>query len=152
MPGRFTLTFVDASNEIATASFPGATLDATNLVAQEGLQDALETAVQAITLGNRAKRVRTADIVPFSIVAPSNKSAQRECKLMVVYQDTTTYKRYTCELPTFDLAETKDGSDEVDFESAGKGKDLADAFEAYVVSPMGNAVEVVKMVHVGRRV
>jgi len=152
MPGRFTLTLIDESREISTASFQGVTLDATNLVAQQGLQDALETAVKAITLGNVVKRVRTADITPFSLNAPSNKAAQRECKLLVVVEDTATYRRSTIELPTFDLNETKAGSDEVDFESAGKGKDLADAIEAYCKSTAGNPVEVVKMVHVGRRV
>lgn len=150
MPGRFVLSFIDETRETATASVNGATLNAVNFDAQIALQDALQTAIEAVTLGNVWQLVRQASAVRLTQVPPVSKAAQRECKCLIQYEDAITKKRYGVELPTFDLTLLKLNSDEVDL-TAGAGLALKTAFEAYAQSPYGNDCVILKITHVGRR-
>ena len=68
------------------------------------------------------------------------------------YQDATTFDVYSCEIPGANLT-LLDAADRGRLDlSVGAGADLVTAFEAYVKSKNGNAVEVLEVIHVGRNI
>lgn len=151
MPGRYKMSFLDSSDEVASATINGASLNATNHDAQIALQDTLHAAVGAITLGQIWQYERVAQSHKLSQVKPTNKAAQRECKCLVTYEDTVLFRRYSIELPTFDLLLLKDGTDEMEIES-GAGLAFVNALEAYALSPVTmHPIKVLKVTHIGRR-
>ena len=148
--GGFTLSFIDNSKETAAATFNGADLTAANFDAQIALQDALIAAAADIVMGNQWKLERMAEQERASMAPPVSKEAQREKKWSVLYEDTTTYKRYTVSLPCADLSKLAANSDDADLEE----EDVAafkTAFEAYQLSPDGNAVNILMITYTGRR-
>jgi len=149
MSGGLTMSYVDYGEEVATCTFNGAEMTVLNFEAQASLIDALVTAVEAVVKGTFWKEVRRAVLERSSKVPPVSTDAQRERKWIIIYEDNTTYKHYNTELPCADLSLLKANSDEMDI-SAGAGAALVSAFEDYVLSPDGNAVTVLKVVHVGR--
>lgn len=145
---RLNLTFLDHSGESSRSFFQGASIGAANFDAQIALQDALETAVNAITLCTIHKRTRVASEVRLSATLP-DAGANRESKWLVVYRDNVTLEPYRLEIPGADPALLQDNSDYMDLESVA-GAAFKTAFEDYVKQGevVDNAVtiEYVKMV------
>lgn len=149
MPARLGLKFIDHGREKSTAEFRGVTLTAANFNAQVALQDALSAAVQDITLGNLNQLQRVVDQTDGTNAAPASQNAQRERKFLVSFEDNVNFRRHTLELPTADNSLLIPNTDELNI-TAGAGQAWKDAFEAFQLSPDGNSVTVLKVVHVGR--
>lgn len=145
-------TYRDYGNPGEKSSFrlPVTTLTAANLVAQQTLITALWTAIDAVVLGNIAKRqVIVSDTSPDDTEV-TDPTAQRENKWLARYHDTSA-RKFTAEIPTADLAFLTLGTEFMDL-SAGAGNTLKGAFEDVVVSPAdGSAVVLDSVQFVGRR-
>jgi hypothetical protein len=81
--------------------------DAVTAVSIAGFLAALTTlrsTIDAITLGAQTRNtwVGDADVVPVDVSTLSNL-AQRENKLLITYEDTTTHEQYTLSIGTLDL-------------------------------------------------
>jgi hypothetical protein len=144
------LSYCDYSNEVAWCGFTGETFTAANHDAQVALQATLVAALEDIILGNNYKLERVANVILGTRTPAATKQAQRECKWRVSYEDTTTHVVYSLDLPMADLTLTSTNSDEADPADAAIIAFTA-AFEAYVLSPAGHAVNILGIKHVGRR-
>jgi len=149
MGSKLTMSYIDHSEEVSTCQFPGVELTAANFDATIALMTALKTAVEAVVLGVLWKRIDQAIDTLTTKTPPASTDAQRERKWIIIYEDTVTFKHYNCELPCADLSLLIANTDRMDI-SAGAGAALVTAFENYVKSPDGNAVEVQSVRHVGR--
>jgi len=117
----------------------------------------LQTKTDAITLGTRRKQQWIGDDTVVTNAWPTDRAAQREAKLKVTYQDTTTEQNYTLTIPTidFDVLNFVPGSgDHVLFEGADASdaiKDWVTSFETIAKSPDNDthAVEVIDMQFIG---
>jgi hypothetical protein len=147
---KMVLSYVDHSEEPCTSSFTGADLTAANFDAQIALQDALKTALFGIVLHQPYKDTRVAYQTLASKDPPADSDAQRERKWVISYEDTVTFERYTVEVPMADLTLLDGNTDQADLDNATVAA-FVTAFEAYQLSPNGNAVEIKKITHVGRR-
>jgi hypothetical protein len=126
------VTYLDASTEKAVVTFPMATMTAANHDAQVALVTALLAALPDVTNGTIMehtvveRRVRDSNAVP--------ASGQRELKWLLTYQDDTTKKLYTTELPCADDSAglRMGGKDDADLTNAG-WTDFIAAFNAMVI-------------------
>jgi hypothetical protein len=148
MAGKASWSFVDYDGEVSTMQVHAADLTAANFDAQETLRDALETAVENLTLGNVFKTEK-GNATLYSKAQPESEHAQRETKWLVMYEDDTTYKQHNYEVPTADLEQLPADGKELDL-TAGVGLAFVTAFEAYALSPAGNTCTVQRIIHVGR--
>lgn len=118
---------------------------------------AIQTATDGITLGTRRKQSWTGDLSTISNAWPTDRSAQRESKLLVQYQDDVTEKPYTLTIPTIDYSKLNfiaGGGDNVAFQAPLASAEIiawVTAFEALGRSPDNdlNAVSVIGMRFVG---
>jgi len=145
------ISFLDYSNERSNSRFNVILLTAANYVAWSAALTALYTAIQGITLGTLDKDRRIATVIEYSPVPPADVNAQRERKWLVRYTDNVTGVLYRNELPTADLSLLSGNSDMITVFPAGVLLDFKNAFQAAVVSPDGNAVTLVSLEHVGKR-
>lgn len=111
---------------------------------------ALQTATDAITLGERFQQAWIGDLTTVSNAVPANQAAQREAKLLVQYQGTTSEKPYTLTIPTIDFATLvflPGGGDAVAFTDANGAsagiQAWVTAFEAIASAPDDPAENVV---------
>jgi hypothetical protein len=145
-------TYRDYGNPGEKSSFRLAVvaLTAANLVAQQTAITGLWTAIEAIVLGNIAKRqVIVSDTSPDDTEV-TDPLAQRENKWLVRYHDTSN-RKFTAEIPTADLSQLTLGTEFLDI-STGVGSTFRNEFEAVVVSPADSSAVVVDSVQfVGRR-
>lgn len=143
----------DFSAEVSTVSIRGTTLTSANFDAQLALQATLLAEIAGICLGE-AQASGHSYKTRVSNQPSANGASNREIKWLVTYEDTTTFQQGTYELPMADV-ETEAlrlaGTDLADLTQADMIA-FVDAFEAYALSPVGNAVEVVKIMLVGRNV
>lgn len=146
----FTITYNDFDGETSHARFRGAALTAANFDAQATLRGNLDTAVAAITLGNKA-RTQFGEVAITGAGEATSSSAHRESKWWVQYHDNTTFKTYRMEIPCPDpnALDTNDRK-HAEIGDAGVVDAFVTAFEAYVLSPVGNAVTVDEITWVGR--
>lgn len=152
MTSKYDVNIRDYGRETSTAGFRGTTLNAGNFVAQLALQATLLSTLQDIVLGEVAKTKVVAVETIVSGATPASELAQRENKWLVRYTDNTTGVLYSLEIPTADLAGHLLGNtDQADLTETDMAAFVA-AFEAYVVSPVANAVTVVEILHVGRNI
>jgi len=122
--------------ETASFSVAVATLSAANYVAKRALIQTLSDKIADIVLGNQVLIDVTIDREITGTGPATTVLAQRENKLLIRYHDTTTHKKFTVSIPTFDLTELPDHSEFLDITTAATpGNDLKVAFEAIVVSP-----------------
>jgi len=104
--GDWSLSFLDAGNEIGTVSGVATAIDgddnSSNLGAQQGLWAAFYGAVAAIVLGAAAKR----EYYVTQILDPTlpTNGAAREVKLLTIYKCTATGKKYELSIPTLNPA------------------------------------------------
>jgi len=138
---RHSFSYLDYSNESSSFTVSVEVRDDTNFDAQVTLSDALITATNALTLGNLNNQYLSQGEWGIGSV-PSDVNAQRENKWLVRYEDATTGKKYSVEIPTTDLGNGHllTNSDVANLADAEWVAFIA-AFEAYAVAPdTGNAV------------
>ena len=149
MAGKGTFKWIDFDGQTAQVSFDTTAPIAGNLVAQEALHDALAAAFLDIILGGAVNNEVTLRN-EFAGTKPSTSVAQRNIQWVVTYRDTTTTSEFHVKIPMADI------SDATLFATGTNQWDPADAdwiafvaaFEAYVLSPAGNAVEVLNVAYV----
>jgi len=118
----------------------------------------LETATEGITLGTHRKTQWIGDDTTITNAWPTDKSAQRESKLLVNYWDNTTEKMYQLTIPTIDYSKLvfiPEAGDAVDYYSAAASAELkawVTAFQSFGRSPDDDThnVTVKGMRYVGR--
>lgn len=147
--GRFRISLGDFDSQKRQLSWPTAVVTAANHDAQKTLHDALVAALMDVTLGTLDFEEFVGDreqIRPF--VRAANSVAQVSIEWVVTYEDDTTLAQSSTRVPTADLEDETlltIGTNEWDPADA-KWVQFVTDFEAYVVSPLGNAVSVVKVV------
>jgi len=111
-------------------------------------RDALIAQIDAITNGTTVKFAES-KLTRQTNNMPSDETSARETKMLVSYEDTVTFKRYSVSIPTFDRTTVTmiQGTDLVDPVSLAG---FITAFEGAVVSPDGNPVNVLESRFVGR--
>jgi len=130
MGSFFDLTILDFGGEKTVSKFQGISIGAVNFDAQVILQDALETAVNALTIGTINKRRRIASEATVSSTLPA-EAAQREQKWLVMYHDNVTGKKYHMEIGCADTALLAANSEQMDH-TLGAYTAFVTAFEGYV--------------------
>jgi len=133
--GQFNITF--ACNDEKTST-PGFGWDAANdaaLIALAAALDGISTAV----VGQQFVTERR-EVAAGSAAAPPG-DANRGKKYVISYRDSTTNKRHQTEIPGADDDLLAAGTVNLDI-GAGVGLAVKTAFEAAVVSPVGNPVVV----------
>lgn len=148
-----TIQFLDISEEKSSVSFnvgtpSGASYDWDALAA---VVDTVGDAIEAVTLCTRGPETLRVPLAAGSVTLPTDEFAQRELGLRIFYHDTTNNKKYHVTIPGPDASlMVTQGFDYVDW-SGTEMAALETAFEANVLSPDGNAVQIDKGVIVGRR-
>lgn len=148
-----TILYLDYSGERSSVSFnvgspSGAAYDWAGLAADV---DAVGDAIDAICLCTRVKDTLNVEIQDGSVAYPASADAQREAGLRIFYHDTVNNKKYHVTIPGPDKSlMAVQATDKVDWAGAEMAA-LETAFEANVLSPEGNAVQIDKGVLVGRR-
>lgn len=113
-------------------------------------------AIADITDGNKVTQ-QISFIRRVSNLPATSPSSQRERKWVVSYEDTTTHRLYSVEIPCAKIVAgyLKTNTEEVDFDAVNGHADMLafkSAFEGGgVLSPDGNSVAIVKMWHTGAR-
>lgn len=144
-------SFQDYSREKSRVRFQFADLTAGNFVATQALMDDVRDAILGVQVENALQTYEIVAQVVFNSRAPaSSPAAQRENKWLCTIADTVTNKLYHHEIPLADLTLCTANSDFMDL-SAGDGLALKTAIEAGVKSPAGNAVSLISVQFVGKR-
>ena len=144
------VTFVDYSNEPSTTSTYIEALTALNL--SDWLSDFgdYKNALNGICLGVMTGDMWVGDKTKYNALPPSDVNAQRERKWLVHYQGTTSFSKYTLEIPTADFTgRLLDGTDLADLTDTEMAAFVA-AFEVMGRTPEGEFVEVLYIEAVGR--
>lgn len=147
----------DATGEVGRFRVGIQTLNAGSITAALALITAMDSALAGITLGTLYQKA-WGDRDTESNEIPVDPAAQRENKLLVVYQDAITEARHTVTIPTIDfdaLVFLPGGGDAVAFTDAlgatAAMQAFVTAFEDLVVDRVtGNATEILEMRYVGR--
>lgn len=124
-------------------------LTAANFDAQIAAAQALQTAIQGVSLIAFNGIKVTALDTPRETVRPTSPYAQRESKWQVTFSDTVTDEIGTFEIGGADLTLTASDGKTLDI-SAGAGLALVTAMNTNMRSRDGNPVVFVNAVHVGR--
>lgn len=143
--GRLGRTYLDHDGDKSTVSFEGIDLTAANFDAQVTEQNALITALDAITLGTPVQTVRTAVVTDVVAAPPVNPFAQVNIRWVIRYTNNTSGLTYNTTIPTADLSLSDaeyNGAPALSIEAGGAGEALKDAFEAYTLQE-GDPVTVV---------
>lgn len=149
MTDRLTVSGLDKSSEGTRTALHMTTLTAANFDAQITAAQAIQGAIQGISLIDfEGLSIAHVD-APTETDLPASPYAQREAKWLVRYSDDVTAKSYTVEIGGPDLTLLASDGKTLDV-SGGAGAAFVTAFEANVVSPVGNAVTYIEAVHVGR--
>jgi len=148
--GRFRMSLGDFDSQKRQFSFDTAVVTAANHDAQKADHDALVAALMDVTLGTLDFEEFVADreqIRPFVRAAAMTAQVNIEC--VVTYEDDTTLTQHNVRIPTVDLEDDTlwtIGTNEWDPADA-KWVAFVTAFEDHILSPLGNAVSVVKVVY-----
>jgi hypothetical protein len=148
-----TMTVTDFSEENSSFGFESAALTAGNIVAQTAAAGTLEAATEALTIGNIAKN-QVSQILLDDPGVPTNPYAQRELKWLVRYENSTTGKKFSLEIPAPNLTDNiVAGTDVADLASTDWAA-WKTAFEAYAKPEdnLSNAVTVLGATVVGRNI
>lgn len=142
-------TFIDRDGESSTTRVANGTFT-DNADFEAGLT-LFESALAGVTNGLKWKTEVSRSTLS-SKVPPTNASF-RENKWLVSYEDNVNFKRGTFTIPTADPGSVVfiSGTDNVDL-STGNGQSLRQAVEAFVRSPDGNDVTVIRVKYVGRNI
>lgn len=152
MAGKYTLKFWDYSKEGSTVSFYTDDITAGNLAAQTALNDALKSAIDALTVGNIAKETFLVLDDDNGQNYPSDVNAQRERKWLLHMVDSVTGAAVTATIPTADLGNghLQTNSDEANMADA-EWVALKSAIDGNFVNPKtGNSLTLQSAEKVGR--
>lgn len=151
--GKASWSFRDRSQEISTVELTVADISAGGADFDTVMADvaALGAAIEGISNCIMAREVLTQTVTTKNPASTSNEYANRESALRVFYGDTITGEVYHMSIPgpdwsNVDLEPNTDLADLTDTEVAA----LITALEANALSPVGNAIEVIRAVQVGR--
>lgn len=151
MTSSVELGSVDFSQEKSRFQVYVPTVTAANFDATVTAIDTVQAAVNGVVLQATSRRVLKAEDVPYG-PASVDPVAQRESKWRVTFTDAVTPNgNGSFEIPCADLTLLLPGSGEMDT-TAGAGLTLKNAIEANLVSRLGNAITVDKIIHVGRNI
>lgn len=102
MPAKHfsTFTFSDYSNEKSSFSVYNGAITGASIGGFLGDFGALKTALAPITDGVLHKERWVGDDTIISQALPTDPDAQRERKMLVVYEGDTSKKKFTCTVPT----------------------------------------------------
>lgn len=147
----FTLKAKDYGAEATRFGASMLLLTSANFVAQLALLDALQTAVDNVSLGNFSGKTLSAVDVAVGPKA-TDVNAQRESKWRVTFDDDVQPEgNGSFEMGMADLQFLVAGTGKMDT-SAGAGAALVTAIENAVLSRLGNAITVTDIIHVGRNI
>lgn len=152
------LTYGDATHETSSVEIYNDAITALSIAGYLTQLTAFTNATDAIVLGVRRQNSWTGDLTVVSNSWPTDPAAQREAKLLVDYQDTTTEEAFTLTIPTIDFSKlvfVPGGGDNVLFAGEDANEDIVawvTAFEALASPPRdpSHNVEVIGMRFVGR--
>jgi hypothetical protein len=157
-----TFSFEDYNFESSNTGVNIGPLSAANFTAKRAAINTLETAVQAITLGE-LRRTSINEVFAISSASVTDKNAQRERKWLVTLRDNTQFfdgantinnpgygNLFKIEVPTADLSLLSGNNDQLDLTIPAVAT-FVTALEAVANSPTGgNECVVTKIEHVGR--
>ena len=164
MAGYGSFTLLDHNGERSVTSFYTGNITAVSLPGTLAEFGALRTAIDGITLGTISQEELSVFRTKLANALPLSANAQRERKWLVVYEDATEFfdplisaipnagyrKVFNFEIATASLVgNLLPNSDEADL-SATAVAAFVTAFEQTARSPYGGAVNVLKLVAVGR--
>lgn len=124
-------------------------LTAANFDAQIAAAEAVQDAIQGVSLIDFEGLTVKALTVPTETDRPLSPYAQRESKWLVTMSDTVNARINQFEIGGADLTLTGADGKTLDV-SGGAGAGLVTAFETNLISRDGNAMTFVNAVHVGR--
>lgn len=148
--GFYTRTLMDYDEENSTVRVNATALNETNLAAQLVLQSNFGAAINDMSLGS-LQTIRYGNEVISNNEAPIETYAQRELKWRVDYRDAVTGDKFHFTIPCANLDLLDPNNRKQAF--IGDGGDVDDfvaAAEAYVLSPNGNAIQILQIIAVGR--
>lgn len=148
--GKYNLNIIDHDSEASSFGVNIVNLTAANMTAQLALLATLRSAVEAVIIGTPRKETVVANVDEIAGVAPANAFAQRETKWLVTGVDGLGLTS-SLEIPTADLDALSGGTGSMDI-TAGVGLALKNALDAVWMSRAGSAVEVTRIIHVGRNI
>lgn len=151
-----TISYIDKTGEVTTFKVFNDAVTAVSIASYLAQITELRARTDDICIGKqvRATWVGDADDEPADLTTISNL-AQRENKLLVTYEDTTTHEHFNLSIGTIDLTKlvfTPGGKDAVSLTSSAEIIAWITAFEA-VASPPNNPannVNVIALRFVGR--
>jgi len=147
---KSSIAYLDYGKEKSTVTMRATANTAANFDAQEVLFQAVVAAIAAVTLGTKIKTESGGNIVIFAETPPAEQEAQRENKWLVQYEDATTHRNGTLEIPCMDFDQLEVNKETLDI-TAGVGLALKNALEAYHLSVEENAITVRAVTYVTRR-
>lgn len=151
MASQITFNVRDFSDEYSTVTFNVEDIDETTWAATDLAVGTIQTALDALTIGNIASRTLSQKTL-VDDSRPANAFAQRESGLRLFWQDTVNFQKGHVTVPCPDLSLVADaGTDEVDITGVAVVSALVTAIEAVAVSPYGNSIEFYRGIIVGRR-
>lgn len=147
----FDLSVIDYDNETSHIKARITDIDAANYAAVTGAVATLIAAMGAIGLGvHKASHVLTREVA-YGSTPPTDQNAQRETKWLIRSEDAVTHEIVRHEFPCADLSLLSGNNDTItDFTPSGLAA-FKTAWEAVVKSKAGNAVTLVSLQHVGKR-
>lgn len=144
-------SFQDYSREKSRVRMQFQDMTAANYDATKTLMDNVRTAILGVQQENCEQTYIVVAQSIFNSRAPATaKNSQRESKWLLTLADTTTNKLSRHEIPIAKLDLVTANTDFMDL-SAGAGLALKTAIEAGVKSPAGNAVSLISVQFVGKR-
>lgn len=151
MTSAVTMGVTDYDGEKSSFGFLIPTLSSANYDASLLVVDGIEAAINGVTLQDVSRKIVKGVDDPYGGAA-ADPNAQREMKWRVIYTDTVdSIGNGSFEIPCPDLSLLVPGTGEMNT-AAGAGATLVTTLEADVVSRLGNAIQVEKIVHVGRNI
>lgn len=155
--GKASWSVKDNTNEDTSFQVNTADLTAANIDAQYALVTAMQTALDGVCLGNLIRQNVQAKSSPLMVPAPAtSEQAQREAKAMCIFADVTTFEVGRVEVPCIDLTSQLAGHPGYFYDKNFDGDEDAtwtafvSAFEDIVVGAGGNAVDVIRIYHIGK--
>lgn len=155
--GKASWSVKDNTDEDTSFQVPMADLTAANIDAQYTLVTAMQTALDGVCLGNLIRQNVQAKSSPLMVPAPATSAAaQREAKAMCIYADSVTFEVGRCEIPCIDLTTQLTGHPGYFYDKNFDGDEDAtwtafvSAFEDITVGLGGNAVDVIRIYHIGK--
>jgi hypothetical protein len=147
-------SYADYSGERSSVSFWLAEMTAATHDAVVASQTAINAALEDVSRGQQREQTLVHSKVRISNMNASDTEADREAKLLVVYEDNTTKDIFTAEIPCVDksaLTRVVD-TDFVVLNDAGAMAALVTALETHAISRNGNAISVIRGILVGRNI